>query len=79
MSKTEPVMYECLGGPLCGRMHEDIGTDIGIPAFAYDDDDGHSHYYRLARSKGVRYWHYLGMKWTTRAIRPYIKPIKSDT
>lgn len=71
--------YECLGGPLCGRMETAMKSEVGIPCFAYDDQDGQSHFYRLARAVGgVKYWHYLGTKGLDASIRPFMRPTPKD-
>lgn len=65
MKKKVVRKYECLGGPLCGRYEEPLPKieGLGCVSFVYTDDeinDGVEHGYRLARSGGKRYWHYLG-------------------
>ena len=53
--------YECVGGPLCGSLVEG-----GVHGVAYEDDKGHTHFYRLisiARddfSAFAKYYHYFG-------------------
>lgn len=61
---TEPDnVFECMGGPLCGSNAEDT-NDIG--RFAYRDDDGKTHFYRLVRIEskdgkaGYTFFHYFG-------------------
>lgn len=70
--------YECFGGPLCGKMETPIKSEVGIPCFAYEDEDNVTHYYRLARSGSFRYWHYLGTKGLDKSIRPFIRPTPND-
>lgn len=70
--------YECLGGPLCGKMEAPVKVEVGVPCFAYDDADGRSHYYRLAKSGDYRYWHYLGTKGLDKTIRPFMRPTPND-
>lgn len=76
-TKKKKTKYECLGGPLCGRMESGLGpSDFGFPCWKYEEDDGSKHFYRLARTKaGVKYWHYTG----TRGIDPRRKPCLRPT
>lgn len=73
-------IYECMGGPLCGTMAEDT-HEFG--KFAYRDDDGRSHFYRLVRietkdhAAGYTFFHYFGNN-AKRALkaRPIFIPYK---
>jgi hypothetical protein len=78
-TKKKKTKYECLGGPLCGRMESGLKSELGIPCFAYTDDDNRKHFYRLARTKaGVKYWHYLGMLGLDKSIKPCLRPSPHD-
>lgn len=63
MSSAQKKVYECLGGPLCGRRVQD---ERSIGRFAYQDDDAGIHFYRLVRienderTAGVTFFHYFG-------------------
>jgi len=55
--------YECMGGPLCGRM---VARTLNMQSFACKDQDGEQHYYRLIRmvnregTGAAMYYHYFG-------------------
>lgn len=80
MSNTQrKTKYECLGGPICGRMMRGVKSEIGVPCFAWEEDDGERHFYRLAKSSsGVKYWHYLGTLGINKEIRPFMRPSPHD-
>lgn len=79
MKKSTKPRFECVGGPLCGKHETPIKSEVGIPAFAYDDPDGQTHYYRLARAGKKRYWHYLGVRGVDMSIKPCMRPLSEDT
>lgn len=72
--QNEELMYECLGGPLCGRLEPPMESEIGVPCFAWEGEDGTTYYYRLARSKGRRYWHFLGSRKIDLWVKPFLRP-----
>lgn len=71
---TKEKKFECIGGPLCGKKEAPVESKIGVPAFAWEDSDGTTYYYRLARSRGQRYWHFLGSKNLNLLVKPYLRP-----
>lgn len=80
MNTGSDRVYECMGGPLCGSKADDC-HDLG--RFAYRDDDGRDHFYRLVtietkdRSAEYTFFHYFGTnaRIATKA-RPVFVPFK---
>lgn len=60
---TKIKVYECIGGPLCGR---DVARTLNMESFSCKDADGETHYYRLIRvvnnenTAAAMYYHYFG-------------------
>lgn len=77
MSNTKQLpKYECIGGPLCGMYEEGFDTyELGIPVFCYEDDDDVRHFYRMAKHKGRRFWHYIGYGCIDKSLRPKMRPL----
>lgn len=56
-------VYECFGGPLCGRKME---RPVGSDRFVYGDEDNRPHFYRLIKvakndySAIATFFHYFG-------------------
>jgi hypothetical protein len=68
--------YECIGGPLCGNKEAGYSKyNHGIPAFCYEDADKTCHFYRLAKHKGKRFWHYIGQGKIDKSAKPTLRPL----
>lgn len=75
---TKIKVYECMGGPLCGR---EVARTLNMESFSCKDADGLTHYYRLIRmlnkegTAAAMYYHYFGMnKLAARRGHPTLLP-----
>ena len=74
------MVYECIGGPLCGKRIKD---DLDGGGFSYHDGDSRAHFYRLVRietkdkSAGYTFFHYFGSNaWMATKAKPVFVPHK---